>query len=84
MAGIDMARPSPQLLPSMRYRFTRQRVPALAGTLLTDRSGTRAAAYQICASSSMRAAVAGGRDLELAVSPYLVPVGPEKELDDKL
>ena len=41
----------------MRYRFTRQRVPAFTAASLTAFSGTRAAAYQMCAFSSMRAAV---------------------------
>src|SRR5262249_10524677 len=43
--------------PSMRYRFMRQRVPGLTTAVLTDSRGIFAAAYQIFAFSSMRAAV---------------------------
>src|SRR5262252_3906225 len=40
--------------PSMRYKFTRHLEPALIASALTDFSGTRAAAYQMCFPSSIR------------------------------
>ena len=41
----------------MRYRFARHFVPGFTGELLMALNGMRAAAYQMCAASSMRAAV---------------------------